>query len=61
MSGRSASAASLHKKVALLTPELDEAHQRQAATADARKVNMTISLAFLARSKQHHMLGIPTQ
>ena len=35
---RSSSAAGLHKKVALLTRELDEAHQREVATADVLKV-----------------------
>ena len=32
------SAANLHKKVGLLTRELDEAHQREVATADVLKV-----------------------
>jgi hypothetical protein len=32
------SAANLHKKVGLLTRELDEAHQQQVATADVLKV-----------------------
>ena len=35
---RSSSAAGLHKKVALLTRDLDEVHQQQAATADVLKV-----------------------
>jgi transcriptional regulator with GAF, ATPase, and Fis domain len=35
---RSSAAAGLHKKVALLTRELDEAHQQQTATADVLKV-----------------------
>jgi two-component system, NtrC family, sensor kinase len=38
MRRRRSSASGLHKKVALLTRDLDEAHQQQAATADVLKV-----------------------
>ena len=38
MRRRSSSASGLHKKVALLARELDEAHQQQAATADVLKI-----------------------
>ena len=54
---RSSSAGSLHKQVALLTRERDEALARQAATADILRVISQSPSDLAARFRQHRLHG----